>query len=271
MEGDFQYLFLDREGIAGILAGANPPHRHEYQEIIWVRKGTAHHLLDDDRVEIRANTLLIVPKGRMHRFDPSEEVQCCVARFHDSFLPAESSILFSQFFGPSRVTAPEGEIPFIECLFSLIAKEYVNFNQHHRTTIRFIVQALAAKIEELTYAALEKRHPAVTGKWKLWEQLNAAVEEHYRDNHSTGFYARELGISLRKLNQIVKAFLGKTAAEAIEERRILEAKRLILYSDMNIKEIAFDLGYEEHSYFTRVFRRFTGLTPSAFKREAFRA
>ncbi len=166
---------------------------------------------------------------------------------------------------------PEKEIPVIASLFSLIREEYAGFNEYHRRTIRFILQALVSKIEELTFASLEKRHPAVTGKRKLWEQLNAAVEAHYRDKHSLGFYARELGISLRKLNDIVRAFLGKSAAEAIDERRILEAKRLILFSEMSIKEIAFDLGYEEHSYFTKVFKKFTGLTPTAFKRETSRA
>ncbi len=213
--------------------------------------------------------MIIVPKGRIHRFAPSHTVECQVARFHDSFLPAESSVLFSQFFGPSHVEMPEAETPVIESLFSLIGREYEDFSHHHRKTVRFILQALISKIEELTYASLEEQHPAVSGKRKLWEQLNAAVEQHYRDKHSVGFYARELGITVRKLNEIVKAFLGKTAAEAIEERRILEAKRLILFSGMSIKEIAFDLGYEEHSYFTKVFKKFTALTPTDFKRKAF--
>jgi len=67
------------------------------------------------------------------------------------------------------------------------------------------------------------------------------------------------------LNEIVKLSLGKTASEAIEERRILEAKRLIKFSGLSIKEIAFELGYEEHSYFTKVFKKITGCTPTEFK------
>jgi AraC-like DNA-binding protein len=64
---------------------------------------------------------------------------------------------------------------------------------------------------------------------------------------------------------VVKLFLGKGVAEAIDERLVLEAKRLILFSSMNIKEIAFELGYEEHSYFSKVFKRVTGLIPSSFR------
>jgi AraC-like DNA-binding protein len=74
-----------------------------------------------------------------------------------------------------------------------------------------------------------------------------------------------MGESPVQLNRAIKSVSGKTASDLIIERLILEAKRLLLFSDLSNKEVAFKLNYEDPSYFTRIFRRKTGLTPTEFR------
>lgn len=267
VEHDFHFFDFDKNNAVVLSTEVKQPHRHDYQEIIWIRSGSAKHLLDAGWVEISPPMLIIVPRGRVHWHRPSDMVEGCASRFKDNFLPSTSSILFSQFLRLSHIIAPLEELPVIESLFSVIKEEYRNFNQHHCNTIKFVLQALIAKIEEFKWRALEKQHPSFTGKHKFWEEFNDLVERHFRSKHAVGFYARELGVSPRKMNELVRPILGKTATEVIDERRILEAKRLILFSGLSIKEIAFELGYEEHSYFTKVFKKITGCTPSEFKQQ----
>ena len=73
-----------------------------------------------------------------------------------------------------------------------------------------------------------------------------------------------MNISPKHLNRITQTVMQKTASEIITERVILEAKRMLIYLDESLVEIAFRLGYEEYSYFARVFRKNAGITPSQF-------
>ena len=261
----FHFFAVDGEN-AKILADEQKlPHRHEFQEIIWIRRGSADHLLDGTWQKIRPRTLLIVPKGRVHWFMPSDRFEGCVIRFRDFLLPATPSILFTQFADPSQSIVPKEEIAVMESLFSVIGEEYRHFDEHHGKIIIFVLQALLAKLETFRWCALENQPRSCTVKQGFMDEFNSLVEQHYRSRHSVGFYAQKIGLSSRKMNENLRSVLGKTATEVIEERRILEAKRLTLFSDLSLKEIAFELGYDEHSYFTRVFRKITGCTPSEFK------
>jgi AraC-like DNA-binding protein len=262
---DFHFFTFDLTNAVALAKEVKVPHRHYYQEIIWIKNGPATHQLDDECAEILPGTLIIVPRGRVHWFRPSKMVEGCAIRFRDTFLPTTASILFSQFLDHSHfVVPPEGQ-PTIESLFSVMALEYRRFDQRRSNAIKFVLQALFAKFEDFKWCALEHQHPSFIGKQRFWEEFNALVERYFRSGHAVGFYAQELGVSHRKLNEMTRSILGRTAAEIINERRILEARRLLLFTDLGVKEITFELGFEEHSYFTKVFKKMTGITPSDFK------
>jgi mannose-6-phosphate isomerase-like protein (cupin superfamily) len=99
MPDQFLFFELARDLVTELNLNVKLPHRHSYQEIIWVRQGSAEHLLDGDIIEYPAQTLLIVPKGRVHQFIPSTDCLGCAIRFKEEFLPNQSHLLFSQFSG----------------------------------------------------------------------------------------------------------------------------------------------------------------------------
>jgi len=268
IDSDFSYFDIDDDLVAEVLSTANPPHRHDYEEIIWVRRGSAEHLLDGEKFVAHGEALLIVPKGHVHRLMPSLALQGCVIRFKDEFLQATSFTLFSQFTGLSQLSPSEEDREIIDTLCILIRKESQEMSRHRSVTVMHLLQALLSIIEEMKLRPLEGQVTSLKDKQRLWERFNATIETHFRSEHSVLFYARELGVSPRKLNSAVRVFLGKGVAEAIDERLVLEAKRLMLFSEMNIKEISFDLGYKEHSYFSKVFKKITGLTPVSFRVKA---
>jgi AraC family transcriptional regulator, transcriptional activator of pobA len=268
IESDFHFFDVDDELVADILSADNSPHRHDYEEIIWIRRGSAEHLLDGEQVIVPANTLLIVPKGHVHRLMPSVGLEGGVVRFKDEFLPTLPVTLFSQFGGLSLLLLSEEDRHAVEGLFSLIRSESRQATAHRRATVSFLVQALTSKAEEIKLWPLEAGGNALKERQHLWERFNDAIEEHLRTEHDVAFYAKMLGITPRRLNEVVKLFTGQNVARAIDERLVLEAKRLILFSDMSIKEIAFGLGFAEHSYFSKVFKKITGGTPAAFRKKS---
>ncbi|MEJ7664737.1 MAG: helix-turn-helix domain-containing protein [Hymenobacter sp.] len=91
------------------------------------------------------------------------------------------------------------------------------------------------------------------------------MEECFRELHGVGAYAALLHISAGHLSEVVKAQSGKPAIKHLHERLVLEAKRLLLYTPLALKEIAFDLGFSEASYFNRFFKRETGVTPAEYR------
>lgn len=93
------------------------------------------------------------------------------------------------------------------------------------------------------------------------------LENHFVSERNVTFYAQHLNVSPKRLNQILKKKFGKTINQIILLRLAREAKHRLFISEKTIKEIAFDLGFEDKSYFTRFFKKMTGLTPEAYKKQ----
>ena len=93
------------------------------------------------------------------------------------------------------------------------------------------------------------------------------LEENFRRPEGVEFYAEKLFMSATNLNLICHNILQKSVSEIIETRKLIEAKNLLITTDKTISEIGFELGYNEKAYFTTVFRKKTGQTPSEFRQE----
>ena len=99
-------------------------------------------------------------------------------------------------------------------------------------------------------------------------QFFLLLENHFKEEKQVGFYADKLYIRSKRLNQILKEKTGKSISALLHERTIMEAKHELFVSERSIKEIAFELGFEDQSYFTRFFKRMTGQTPEAFHQKS---
>ncbi|MDD2270741.1 MAG: helix-turn-helix transcriptional regulator [Desulfuromonadaceae bacterium] len=262
-----QFLFfeLNKDVVTEENIDLKSPHRHSYQEIIWVRQGSAEQLLDGEIVTYPSHTLLIVPKGRIHRFVPSRDCLGCVIRFKDEFLLNQSHLLFSQFSGHTALHLSDEQPAGIEAYFSLMSSECKRADPYHLQALRYLLAAFIAKLEELRLQYSRVVPQDFTLTLCIWNRFNTLIEQKFKSEHAVSFYASELGLSPRRLGDVVKLYTGEYTSDVIDGRLIVEAKRLLLFSNLTIKEIAFELGFEEHSYFTKVFKKLTGKTPSDFK------
>jgi AraC-like DNA-binding protein len=102
--------------------------------------------------------------------------------------------------------------------------------------------------------------------YSLTKRYKLLIEQHYLDFGPVRDYAEKLCVTERQLNDALKRTLGKTAGQLVQERMALEAKRLLSNTDLSMAEIAFQLNFEDFSYFCRFFKRHAQATPSEFKK-----
>ncbi|WP_211641055.1 helix-turn-helix domain-containing protein, partial [Porphyromonas levii] len=98
--------------------------------------------------------------------------------------------------------------------------------------------------------------------WDFWDLL----ESNIRSNRSPSFYAERLNITVAYLNEAVNAVLGTSVSHHIQDEIVLQAKRQLVYTTASVKEIAQGLGFDDYSYFTRLFTKVVGISPSLFRR-----
>ncbi len=134
---------------------------------------------------------------------------------------------------------------------------------HNPGTIGGLLHALFSLLDETqqpTNQPAQDLPPAIT-------QFLALIEAHYKISVGVAFYAEKLNISTRHLNRLCQISFGYNSTAIVENRRLTEARRLLLETDKTVAEIGFELGYNEKSYFSRVFHRKTGITPTAFRQK----
>jgi AraC-like DNA-binding protein len=133
------------------------------------------------------------------------------------------------------------------------------------STIKHLVNGLISMVD-----AEKKRNIPVDIEIKS-SQITAfnnflrILEANFRRDEGVSFYADKMNMSERNLNLICKNNFQKSVSEIIETRKLIEAKRMLLYSDKSVSEIGYELGYNEKSYFTRVFHARMEITPTRFR------
>ncbi len=98
-----------------------------------------------------------------------------------------------------------------------------------------------------------------------WHDLESLVDQHYREHKPVSFYAEKLHLTAKQLNDTGKRIMGKTITELVQDRVLLEARRLLVHSHLTVSQVAAELGYFDNSYFSRFFKKHIGQTPEQFR------
>ncbi|MEQ9262555.1 MAG: helix-turn-helix transcriptional regulator [Owenweeksia sp.] len=236
-------------------------HRHNYFELFhFTRPGGAHHI-DFKEYPIHAPAVHIVVPGGLHLVERSQDSEGFVLLFTRSFLyslvdftPSRHLDLWHQ----KPVFELSGaENDFVQMCMAQIGEEI----KKERSGKYKVIASLLHMILILLYRqAPEKgRSPQ-----SLVERFSEKLELYFSSNRSASNYAEELGCSLNHLNKALSQNGYPSAQAGIIERRILEAKRLLIHTEWSVKEITYHLGYEDPDYFGKVFKKHSGLTVSEF-------
>jgi AraC family transcriptional regulator, transcriptional activator of pobA len=248
------------------------PHRAAFYHILWYKKGGFDHMVDFEPVHIEDNMLLFLNKDIVHFYDNAADVAGKGVLFTDAFFGSteadvrllKESILFNDLFGVSAIKLPAGASVFSN-MFDLMETEVQRgADQYQGRILKNLLHnfLLHAERERRTQDFKEIKKGPDLDYVLLFRDL---LEKAYKEQKQVSYYAAELSVTEKRLNQAISKILGKTSKQMIDDRVMLEAKRLLVHSTDTIKEIAYQLGFLEPTNFIKYFRKHSQHTPVEFR------
>jgi AraC family transcriptional regulator, transcriptional activator of pobA len=250
------------------------PHRTNFFAIYWVRAGNGEFWAGDARHFFAAPCMLFFVPYQAIRLLPDDDLRVTAVRFHANFLCIETyhhevgcnGVLFNDPFGVSAIALNDRAETEVADLVLRIRNELTGAGLAHAEILFSYLKIL------LVHATRLKREQQGTdcaiGSGRLPPPLPALrelVEANYRRLHAPADYAELLHTTPKTLGRLVKTHLGKTLTELVRERVLNHAKWELLHTLRPVKEIARELGYDDELYFSRLFKKATGRSPTEFR------
>ncbi len=250
------------------------PHLHQFYSIFWLQHGQAVHATDFVEYVIEKDTILFVPPGLKHRMILDPTAGGFSILFNEEFVrynqknytPLKEYELFNNPEFKSMVKVEGADKDELNQVIELMIRE-VECPDTYTTDVvlnllhLFLLKAI--RLFETQYQPLQAQDNESDNFSII--RFKELIEENYIKEKSVSVYADQLNMSPACLNEVSKKTAGITAGEMIRNRVIDEAKQKLYATDLSGKEIAYSLGFDDPSYFSRFFKKYTGLTLKAFR------
>jgi len=265
MDKPFHIFELTKELVDDIISRTYDSHFHDFEELIIISQGSLEHFIDFQKEIVDGPFACYVSMGKMHKLIPHNDLRGWVVNYKTAFIPDSKLSFYSHFSASTNIPLSSGScISRFTNLCQIIAGEYQQ-EMVDLTTIRHLLSGLIAMVDSERKRNLPIENISKSSQVVTFNNFLKILEENYRRNEGVSFYADKLNMSERNLNLICKNNFSKSVSEIIETRKLIEAKRMLLYSDKTVSEIGYELGYNEKSYFTRVFHSKMEITPTRFR------
>ena len=245
------------------------PHKHDFYLVVLFTKGKGVHEIDFESYPIQPGALFLLYPGQTHHWEFEEKAAGYIffhsKEYYEMLFPNKRlddyPVYYSSYNLP-YVQLNDSQSRTFEGRFEQLFTEFSQEEPMKNRRLGLLIDLLYVDITRLLMQLPMTEQPKK--KMVKLKQLEGLIESHYIQQKKPTFYAESLHVSTKHLNHLVTESLGRSTTTLIQERIILEAKRLLVHGGYSVREVAFALGYEDPSYFTRLFRKKCGMTPSEF-------
>ncbi len=249
--------------------------RNNYYSLIWLTRGNGKVKADFSEYDFKPNALFAFSPYQPFMFVSSKNIAGVAIQFHPDFFcihkhqteVACNGVLFNNIYQPPFITIDNISLSTFKMLMEQMKTEMQNpaLAQYELLTSYlkiFLITASRLKTEQEPHAlkaVADLKEPFIL------QNLKDAIEKDFKTKHTASDYAKSLNISAKALAKITKAHFNKTLTDLISERIIIEAKRELYLTNKAIKEIAYELGYQDEYYFSRFFKTNADISPQLFR------
>lgn len=240
-------------------------HRHDLHSFFLLEKGTVSIEIDFQKYDIKESSVIYIHPDQVHYTTAVENITVCTWALNSEYLNPEYLKLLDEIRPVKPLLLDKETFSLISEALSLSLKFYDRKNEklYHsllKDSCNTLVSLVISQYLEHTQSPEKlSRFEIIT---KAFKQI---LEQKYITVKRPADYAQALNISTPYLNECIKNTTGYSVSYHIQQRIVLEAKRLLYHSDQSVKEIATALGYDDYSYFSRLFTKVAGITPLAFR------
>lgn len=240
------------------------PHKHNsYFEIIYLSAGSGFHAIDLIKYPVRPPVVFTVRKEQVHHWELETEPEGFVLilkkEFVDQSLDGQLKTLLGEISASPCVQLTEDTA--IGQLFQMLTDEHQTTQNNNTAVVEGLLKALLGKI--LHTAVLP---PSLPGKKEnLFQDLQQLLSQDKQLRNSVSHYASALHTSPQNLNAACRKAGGESASQVLAGFIISEAKRLLIYTEMTVSEIALRVDFKDDSHFVKFFKRHTRQTPNVFR------
>ncbi|MDF2187878.1 AraC family transcriptional regulator [Paraflavitalea sp. CAU 1676] len=261
-------LYLDK-----YYAKLHFPHRHSFYHLVMFTKGKGSHSIDFTNFDVQPYQVYFMTPGQVHSWHFEGKADGYIINFSESFFkPFLLNPQYIERFPFFSGISEEGVCPLpatvhkeAATLFeSLLHNASLEWRQA-ADLVRVLLLQLFMLVDEAAAAQSNKGIPQQ--KLVLLRGFRRLIDTHYRTMRLPKEYADLLYVTPNHLNALCQDLLGKTAGEIIRDRVLLEAKRLLTNASLTVTEVAYNLNFQDNSYFNRFFKKYTGTTPDEFRKQ----
>jgi AraC-like DNA-binding protein len=249
------------------------PHSHDFYLCVLFLQGRGVHEIDFKTYPISPGSVFFLKPGQTHFWNFASPPEGFIFFHSQSFYELNflgHGLSFFPFYC-SLQNPPLLEVPVkvLNALGKKFEEAFLEYSGNVMLREMKILNLINGIYIELTrcYTSLTDMDKSYSpGYSALLSRLEALIENYFREEKLPQFYANRLNITTKHLNRVVKSTINKTTSELISERVVLEAKRMIVHSTVDLAEVAFALDFSDYAYFSKFFKDKTGRTPSAFRK-----
>lgn len=245
-------------------------HRHDFYFILAIDKGKGIHEIDFTKVDVTNNSVFILRPGQVHQLELKSDSIGYLIEFDTTFYKPNDTTVVERLKKATKKNLCKIDPSRSKTLFSTLDTIFREFNDRQEGYIDAIKANLDVFFIEYIRQSRNDGPAVQTGNAYMQErfdELTELLESRIAELKTVSQYADILNLSPYQLNAITKTMVGKTVSDMINDQILLEAKRYLLATSSQVKDIAYHLGYEDVSYFIRFFKKHTNTSPELFRQK----
>lgn len=247
------------------------PHSHDFYLLMIVTKGSGTHTIELNTYPVKRGSVFFMSPSEIHSWKLNDDTDGYILFFNTQFylMDFKAKSLFDfPFYNPAKKMRSGmlslKQLTELKTIMKNIISEHKAVSTYQKSILRSYLDIVLLKLATmLEYSGKQPQNAGVTS---VIPKLEAMIEQHFIQHQPVSFYAEQLHFSVQQLNAVTKNYLNKTVSEMIHSRMISEAKRLLVYSSLSVSEIAYELNFNDNSYFNRFFKKIESVTPEQFRK-----